>query len=399
MAFVYKERVRESSVTTGTGPYALAGAPDSTYQTLAAAMADGDTSDFIIRQGAEWFSFLGEFDADAGELAVVEVYEGTNGTSEVNFGSGTKDIFMELPAKRALDMLGDIDALDGAVSTLDGRVDGHDTDIAANTTAIGNRVRYDAAQTLSASEQAQARANVSAALKGHIYGLTLANNGTDANNDIDIAAGEAASSESSPVLMSSSGLTKRLDANWAVGTNQGGLDTGSKANTTWYHVWLIQRSDTGVVDVLFSTSATSPTMPANYDRKRRIGAILTDGSGIIYGFTQTKNKFQWDAPHVAYNSNPGTSATLIAMDTPAGVISTWLGSLASVVNRNVAVTSPLKGAITPSQYGGVSIGTGTNISGVPLDTVTTDTSRQIRVQADVGGTLYVGTRGWIDPLE
>src|SRR5690606_22933061 len=49
-------------------------------------------------------------------------------------------------------------------------------------------------------------------LRGHIYGLTLSNNTTDATNDIDIAAGEAASDGSDPVLMVlASALTKRLD--------------------------------------------------------------------------------------------------------------------------------------------------------------------------------------------
>ena len=118
-----------------------------------------------------------------------------------------------------------------------------------------------------------------AQFKGHINGLTLSNNATDATNDIDIAAGEAAEDSGGILIKLSSGLTKRLDAAWAVGTNQGGLDTGSIANTT-YHVWLIQRSDTGVVDALFSTSPSSPTMPANYDLKRRIGAIVRVSAAI-----------------------------------------------------------------------------------------------------------------------
>ncbi|MCB1453270.1 MAG: hypothetical protein KDJ43_06465, partial [Rhizobiaceae bacterium] len=151
--------------------------------------------------------------------------------------------------------------------------------------------------TLSAADQTSVRSAFSAALKGHVYGLTLSNNGTDANNDIDIAAGEAASTETYPVLMVlSSAITKRLDASWAVGTGNGGLDTGSKANSTWYYVWLIRRSDTGVVDVLFSTSATSPTMPTNYDQKRRLpGAIKTDGSGNIIAFIMSGRRVTWKA--------------------------------------------------------------------------------------------------------
>lgn len=40
----------------------------------------------------------------------------------------------------------------------------------------------------------------------------------------------------------------------------GALDTGTIANNTWYHVWVIQHVDTGIVDVLISANAT-----ASYD--------------------------------------------------------------------------------------------------------------------------------------
>lgn len=72
--------------------------------------------------------------------------------------------------------------------------------------------------------------------------------------------------------------TTKTTSAWAVGSGNGGLDTGSIASSTWYYVYLIKRPDTQVVDVLFSTSASSPTMPANYTLKRLIGAIKTDGS-------------------------------------------------------------------------------------------------------------------------
>src|SRR5690606_25924527 len=170
--------------------------------------------------------------------------------------------------------------------------------------------------TLSSSEQDQARANISAPLKGHIYGLTLSNNTTDATNDIDITAGEAASDATAPMLMTlASGITKRLDGSWAVGSGNGGLDTGSIANT-WYYVWLIMRSDTGVVDALFSTSAASPTMPANYDHKRLIGAIYRTG-GAINLFTQYVREFVWDSPVTDFSSGSvGTSGALVTLTVP-----------------------------------------------------------------------------------
>jgi hypothetical protein len=131
----------------------------------------------------------------------------------------------------------------------------------------------------------------SSAPKGHIYGLTMTN-GTDAVNDIDVGTGEASDDGGAVVMSLSSALTKQLDAAWAVGTNQGGRDGGALVDGTW-HVFLIRRSDTGVVDALFSTSATAPTMPASYDQKRRIGSIVRSG-GTILGFTQLGDLFKWD---------------------------------------------------------------------------------------------------------
>jgi len=191
------------------------------------------------------------------------------------------------------------------------------TSKSAATTAL-EAVSYGAAQTLTAAQQAQVRSNVSAPLKGHIYGLTLSNNVTDPTNDIDIAAGEAASTEANPVLMVlSSAITKRLDAAWAVGSGNGGLDTGSIANTT-YHIWLIQRSDTGVVDALFSTSATSPTMPTNYDRKRRIGAIIRS-AGAILAFNQVLKRFILSSPVLEVSSTATRAASPETVTVPVGV--------------------------------------------------------------------------------
>lgn len=89
-----------------------------------------------------------------------------------------------------------------------------------------------------------------------LYGCRLSNNGTDATNDIDISAGKRRDSTDAEDMVLASELTKQLDASWAVGTNQGMLDTGTVGNNT-YHLFLIKRSDTGVVDVLASLSATN----------------------------------------------------------------------------------------------------------------------------------------------
>ena len=128
----------------------------------------------------------------------------------------------------------------------------------------------------------------------HIHGLICSYNAVDPDADVDIAAGGARDTTDSANMVLSSGRTKKLDEAWAVGTNAGGLDAGVIAASTLYAVWLIKRSDTGVVDVLFSTSFTAPTMPADYDLKRLIGAIKTDSpSANIIRFKQVGDHFTY----------------------------------------------------------------------------------------------------------
>lgn len=131
--------------------------------------------------------------------------------------------------------------------------------------------------------------------KNYISGFTLSNNAGDAANDLDIAAGEAFD-YTNKMLLVGSAMTKRLDAAWAAGTNQGGLDTGAEASGTWYSVWAVRKDSDASVDYLFSTSATAPTMPAGYTGKFRLGWIYNNGTSVIQGFTQNEDYFWWKSP-------------------------------------------------------------------------------------------------------
>ena len=126
--------------------------------------------------------------------------------------------------------------------------------------------------------------------QGYIYGLEIANGGTP-DEQIDIAAGTCKDSTNTITLTLSAGTTIDIQTSGA-----GGLDAGSPANDTWYYIWLIYSTSTGLTDAMFSTSATSPTMPSGYDYKRRIrGAILTDGTADIIGFFQKDDYFWYKA--------------------------------------------------------------------------------------------------------
>jgi len=272
---------------------------------------------------------------------------------------------------------------------------------AAYDTAAGAWVLLNQEYTpLDADLTALADTGVSA-FSGLLYGLTLSNNVSDATNDIDIAAGIAIDATNAKFMKLASGLTKRLDAAWAVGTNQGGLDTGAIANTT-YHMWLIMRSDTGVVDVLFSASASSPTMPANYDYKRRIGAIVRSG-GAIRAFVQTGDQFMWSVPiSDEFTTNPGTSAVTVTLSLPTGLVVNAMVTVGleanSATDFRLLVTSLSLTDTVPSST--LFTLKSNEISTPSSDVVIpTNTSAQVRYRLNLSTTsaiVSIQTNGWVD---
>lgn len=241
--------------------------------------------------------------------------------------------------------------------------------------------------------------------RGYIFGCTLSNNGTDATNDIDIAAGICADSASPYRMIELGALTKRLDAAWAVGTGNGGLDTGSIANVT-YHVWAIRRSDTGVADVLFSESVSAPTMPTNYDQKRRIGSIIRSGATIL-GFVQDGNLFQLKASILDVDStNPGTSAVTRTLSVPTGinVLARMNVAIASGLSNPACYLSDLSVNDEASSITAAPLGqhretgaSSTSVTGVVE--VRSNTSAQIRSRlsaSDSTAVLRIAMLGWWD---
>ena len=250
---------------------------------------------------------------------------------------------------------------------------------------------------------------LAASLGETLTGLGLSNNGGDATNDIDIAVG-AASSEDAVIanrnLMSlTSALTKQLDAAWAVGTNAGGrMSAAAIANTT-YFVHLIKRLDTGIVDVGFDVSATAPTLPANYTRFRRIGAILRE-AGAIVAFIQDGDFFQRTVPILQFTETPAatTAITKTAL-VPIG-INVIARFNANLIDSGAAVNSvyfsdlaTTDAAPNGSAAPGVQLRTHntTSIMSAGQIDIRVNTSGQYRYRAlGAAGTLTVVDVGWFD---
>src|ERR1700691_69480 len=93
MAFVLDDRVRETTIVTGTGPVTTIGAPGG-FQPFSAVMSAGDTAwCAIVQPGGVWetgqYIYTG-----ANTLARTTVMSSSNGGALVSFTAGSKDVFM-----------------------------------------------------------------------------------------------------------------------------------------------------------------------------------------------------------------------------------------------------------------------------------------------------------------
>lgn len=102
MAFVLADRVRETTTSTGTGTITLAGAVTG-FQTFAAIGNANTTYYTIAGQGtSEWEVGIGTYTSSGTTLARNTVLSSSNSGSLVNFSAGTKDVFCDYPAGRAV---------------------------------------------------------------------------------------------------------------------------------------------------------------------------------------------------------------------------------------------------------------------------------------------------------
>jgi len=220
------------------------------------------------------------------------------------------------------------------------------------------------------------------------------------------AAGQAADSTNAIVMTLTSSIGKTTSA-WVVGTGNGGLDTGAIANSTWYHFYIIERTDTQVVDVLFSLSATVPTMPANYTFKRRIGSGKTDGGGNWTAFVQDGDLFQWLVPVNNVNTtNPGASAILATTTIPTGITApAYLSALlvnGTTTSLALFLSDPAitdSAADTSSFFSlvGPTAAAGQTQAGEFY--IRTNSSAQVRYRLSASGAndiVRIATKGWID---
>ena len=117
MALVLADRVQETTTTTGTGTLTLAGAV-SGYQSFA-AIGNGNTTYYTIveQSGTNWEVGLGTYTSSGTTLSRTTVLSSSNSGSLVNFGAGTKNVFADYPASKAVNLDGTGNFVAGVTST------------------------------------------------------------------------------------------------------------------------------------------------------------------------------------------------------------------------------------------------------------------------------------------
>lgn len=354
MAFLNADRVKETSTTTGTGTYDLAGAV-SGFRTFVAGIGTGNKCHYVAEMGSDYEFGIGTVtDATPDTLARTVVLGSSNAGAAVNWGAGTKTLFCAPLAIGLRDML---------------------------------------------------------TPRGSLAGLTMSNAAGDTTNDIAVAVGEAASealtggaASGEVTMVLASAITKRIDAAWAVGSGNGGINTGAVADNTWYEVHLIRRPDTGVVDVMFTTTANRDTLPANYTQRRRIGWVRR-GAATNLQFTQVGDYFTLTTQINDVATTQATTAAQVTLTVPPNAIARFRACLTgntAVNGITVTVFSEIvEGNVTPADTTGIaSIGSGDfAVAGAGHFELRVNASSQIEHDSSTttgSATFDISTFGWID---
>ena len=103
MALVLNDRVKETTTTTGTGTFTLAGAVTG-FETFGTGVGNSNTTYYAVTLPgtAEFEVGLGTLSSDSSTIARTTVISSSNSDNAVNFSAGTKTIFCTLPASKTV---------------------------------------------------------------------------------------------------------------------------------------------------------------------------------------------------------------------------------------------------------------------------------------------------------
>ena len=373
MALVVKDRVKESSTTSGTGTLTLAGAVPS-FQAFSAALSNGDTTYYAIAESSTgaWEVGLGTYTASGTTLARTTVLGSSNSGSAINLSGAGADVFITQPADKAayFDASGDLFLNQDPTSALQSATKQYVDTIAAAGIHYHAPVRVEHPSNLTAAYD-----NGSSGV-----GATLTNSGTQAALVLDnvtmvaadrvLIAAQTNQAHNGVYTVTNIGsastnwvLTRATDADSYGPSDPDALGEGDaffikEGDTNAGHLDVMTTSGTitfGTTNIVFSEVAETSIYSAG-DGLTLTGTVFAAGAGT--GVTVNAND-------IAIGQDVGTGADVtfntVTADLTGAVTGNVTGnaSTASALQtaRNIALTGAVTGSTSFDGSGNVSITT------------------------------------------
>ena len=232
---------------------------------------------------------------------------------------------------------------------------------------------------------------VAPAIAPHVN-LAMEPNGSNPTYQVDASADEL-------LVINSYGDVKRLTSfseTWdltASGAN--GLDTGSEAVSTWYHLWAIYNPTTDDGTILGSESATAPTLPSGYTYKGYLGGFYNDSGGDLDPIIQINNIAF--IPRTTIKSS-GTDTTPTAIDLSAVVPTTAkeIFGTGGASDASAVANLFLSPVCTSGDYGYAAIRTheASGVKAVVPWRIPIYTPQTIYYYVDSGNSANINAAGW-----
>ena len=102
MALIVKDRVQETTATTGTGTLTLSGSVDG-FQSFS-VIGNGNTTFYSIVFGASFEIGIGTYTSSGTTLSRDTILSSSNSNNAVDFGAGTKNVFVTYPASKSVNL-------------------------------------------------------------------------------------------------------------------------------------------------------------------------------------------------------------------------------------------------------------------------------------------------------
>jgi putative N-acetylmannosamine-6-phosphate epimerase len=341
MALVVKDRVKETTSTTGTGTLTLAGAV-AKFQSFS-VVGDGNTTYYAIESGngTDWEVGVGTYTASGTTLSRDTILESSNGGSAISL-TGVSTVFCTYPAERSVntaDIGTTIQAYDATIlksADIGSTVQGYDADTAKYDDATANftgNLQKSGANVLTA--------NQTITLSGDVTGSGSTSITTTVGND------------------SHSHTTSTLSGNISAFTNDSG--------------YLTSETYTGTVTSVAATVPTGFTVTGSPITSSGTIALAYDTG---YSLPTTASQTNWDT---AYGWGNHASAGYLTSYTETDPV---VGAISGIVKANGAGT--ISAAVSGTDYLAPSA-IGTTVQGYDADTAKYDDTT-----ANFTGTLQNG---------